>query len=258
MFPPFPFVVLWPFVQNLYLATSKSLQNIWKNWLPFLWSSPVGLHSSHSLHTVLHSHIYFPHSFVYIQFYHISSHFPARVKTMLCFNTHYSLLFLTLHFLTDRVEYLFPEWQWKKTSMQWWKHVPFHSNCSLCWIVLPLFSNRTCISKLGNSHQSVWQNFRGFFSEGVHFSNASNIPLQNFPGVTAWFEGLSFKSLSSKKSIRNRRIKTDYLHSINQNKTTTNAFQNIAIIIFSRLINCWTSFLEHRLAILWALNKMFI
>lgn len=116
MFPPFPFVVLWPFVQNLYLATSKSLQNIWKNWLPFLWSSPVGLHSSHSLHTVLHSHIYFPHSFVYIQFYHISSHFPARVKTMLCFNTHYSLLFLTLHFLTDRVEYLFPEWQWKKNK----------------------------------------------------------------------------------------------------------------------------------------------
>lgn len=166
MFSPFPFVIFWPFVHILYLATSKLLLNIWKNWLPFLWSSSIGLHSSYSLYTVLHSHIYFPHFFVYIQFYHISSHFSTRVKSMLCSNTHYSLLFLTLHFLTDHVEYLFPEWQLKKKKkekcMQWWKHVPFHSNCSLNWIALPLFSNRTCISKLGNSHQSVWQNFPVF------------------------------------------------------------------------------------------------
>lgn len=114
MFSPFPFVIFWPFVHILYLATSKLLLNIWKNWLPFLWSSSIGLHSSYSLYTVLHSHIYFPHFFVYIQFYHISSHFSTRVKSMLCSNTHYSLLFLTLHFLTDHVEYLFPEWQLKK------------------------------------------------------------------------------------------------------------------------------------------------
>lgn len=139
--------------------------------------------------------------------------------------------------------------------MQWWKRIPFHSIYS--WIVLPFFSNRTCISKLGHSHQSVWQNFPGFFSEGVHFSSPSNI-LQNFPGVTAWFEWLLLKNLSSKKVIWNRIIQTDYLHSINQNKTITNAFQNIAIIIFYRLMNCWTSFLEHWLAILWTLNKMFI
>lgn len=146
--------------------------------------STVGLHSSYSLHTVLHSHIHFPHFFVYIQFYHISSHFSTWVKSMLCSNTHYSLSFLTLHFLTDHVEYLFPERQQKKKKsktkqnthshkkkkekekeekcMQWWKRVPFHSNCSPSWIVLPLFSNRTCISKLGNSHQSVWQNFPVF------------------------------------------------------------------------------------------------
>lgn len=242
-----------PLFRSFTLLHLSYYQIIWKNWFPFLWSSTVGLHSSCSLCTVLHSHIYFPHFFVYVQFYYISSHFSTPVKSMFCSNTHYSLLFLTLHFLTDPVEYLFPEWQWKKGKkekrMQWWKRVPFHSNCSLSWIALPLFSNRTCISKLGNSHQSVWQNFPVFFSEGVHFSNASNIPLQNFPGVTAWFEGLLFKSLSSKKAIWNRRIKTDYLHSINQNKTITNAFQNIAIIIFYRLINCWTSFLEHWLAI---------
>lgn len=50
----------------------------------------------------------------------------------------------------------------EEKCMQWWKRVPFHSNCSPSWIVLPLFSNRTCISKLGNSHQSVWQNFPVF------------------------------------------------------------------------------------------------
>lgn len=53
--------------------------------------STIGLHSSYSLHTVLHSHIHFPHFFVYIQFYHISSHFSTWVKPMLCSNTHYSL-----------------------------------------------------------------------------------------------------------------------------------------------------------------------
>lgn len=78
--------------------------------------STVGLHSSYSLHTVLHSHIHFPHFFVYIQFYHISSHFSTWVKSMLCSNTHYSLSFLTLHFLTDHVEYLFPERQQKKKN----------------------------------------------------------------------------------------------------------------------------------------------
>lgn len=98
-FPICQFVIFWPFVQTPYLATFKLLPNIWKNWLPFLWSLSIGLHSSYSLYTVPHSHIYFPHFFVYIQFYHISSHFSPRVKPMLCSNTHYSLLFLTLHFL---------------------------------------------------------------------------------------------------------------------------------------------------------------
>lgn len=83
--------------------------------------SAIGLHSSYCLHTVLHSHIHFPYFFVYIQFYHISSHFSTWVKPMLCSNTHYSLSFLTLHFLTDHVEYLFPERQQKNPNKT--KHI---------------------------------------------------------------------------------------------------------------------------------------
>lgn len=248
MFSPFPFVIFWPFVQILYLATSKLLPNYLKKlvslplifyyWITFFL---LPVHSSSLPHLfspflclrsiLLHFFTLFYTGEVYVLFQH----------TLLSLIPYFALFNWSCRIFVSRMT--MKKKGKKGKRMQWWKHVPFHSNCSLSWIALPLFSNRTCISKLGNSHQSVWQNFPVFFSEGVHFSNASSIPLQNFPGVTAWFEGLLFKSLSSKKAIWNRRIKTDYLHSINQNKTITNAFQNIAIIIFYRLINCWTSFL---------------
>lgn len=129
--------------------------------------------------------------------------------------------------------------------IQHWTH--FHSHCSLSWIVLPLLSHTTCISKLGNSHQSVWQNFPVVLFGGLGFvfpllsqkvcifqmpvTHHSRISQEQQLGLRdsqskAWVPKGKKKRRKQqppppkkKKAIWNRRFKPDYLHSINQNKT---------------------------------------
>lgn len=143
--------------------------------------STIGLHSSYSLHSSSLPHSFSPflclHSILpyfftlfymgkaYVMFQHtLLSLFPCFalfnrscrifVSRMTTKKSKQSKTHTHTHLKKKKIV--------KKKCMQWWKHVPFHSNCSPSWIVLPLFSNRTCISKLGNSHQSVWQNFPVF------------------------------------------------------------------------------------------------
>lgn len=202
-----------------------------------LWHCSYSLYSSslpHLLSPFLCLHSILPYFFTLS---YLSKFYFMFQYTLVSLTPYFALFFWLCRLLVTRMAM-----KTRRQRMQWWKHVPFHSNCSFSCTTVSLFSCRNSISKPGNSHQSVWLNFPAFFQVCI-----CQMPLQNFPGVTAWFEGLLFKSLSykkkrkKKKAIWNRRIKTDYLHSVYQNKSITNAFQNIAIIIFYRLINCWTS-----------------